>query len=290
MLSVSSAFYFEIRKILFTKTIIKSMRNYENAKIFFRTFVVSHEFIFVFFMRAETILQNQGLSEKQAKVYLACLELGSASVQKVARQAGLARSTVYELLETLRLKGFVSTFLRKHIRYFSAQEPEQIVRLAQRQVDSLKHALPQLEAVIGESRVRPTVRFYQGQEQMKIILEEVLDEAEEMLSFSSVEDLFRELGDYFYDFVKRRVAKKIPARVLALESKKARERQERGLRELRTIKILPLTHNFHGQTIIWKNKIALFSFIKDFTAIVVESKELAEMQRAMFNNLWERAG
>jgi sugar-specific transcriptional regulator TrmB len=290
MLSVFSAFYFEIRKILFTKTIIKSMRNYENAKIFFRTFVVSHEFIFVFFMRAETILQNQGLSEKQAKVYLACLELGSASVQKVARQAGLARSTVYELLETLRLKGFVSTFLRKHIRYFSAQEPEQIVRLAQRQVDSLKHALPQLEAVIGESRVRPTVRFYQGQEQMKIILEEVLDEAEEMLSFSSVEDLFRELGDYFYDFVKRRVAKKIPARVLALESKKARERQERGLRELRTIKILPLTHNFHGQTIIWKNKIALFSFIKDFTAIVVESKELAEMQRAMFNNLWERAG
>ena len=98
-------------------------------------------------------------------------EVGSASVQKIARQAGLARSTVYELLEILQLRGFVSTFMRKHIRYFSAQEPAQIVRLAQQQVDSLKQALPQLEAVIGTSRVRPTIRFYQGKEQMKIIKE-----------------------------------------------------------------------------------------------------------------------
>ena len=215
-------------------------------------------------------------------------EVGSASVQKIARQAGLARSTVYELLEILQLRGFVSTFMRKHIRYFSAQEPAQIVRLAQQQVDSLKQALPQLEAVIGTSRVRPTIRFYQGKEQMKIILEEVLDEAEEMLSFSSAEDLFRELGDYYYEFVKRRVKKKIPARVLTLESKKARERQERGPKELRTVKILSPTYNFHGQTIIWKSKIAMFSFVGDLVAVVIESKDLADMEKAMFEHLWER--
>lgn len=238
-------------------------------------------------MKMETVLQNYGLSEKQAKVYLACLELGSSSVQKIARQAGLARSTVYELLETLRLRGLVSTFMRKHIRHFSAQELVQIVKLAERQVETLKNALPQLEALIGTSRVRPTIRFYQGKEQMKVILEEVLDEAEEMLSFSSAEDLFRELGDYFYEFVKRRLEKKIPARVLLPESNKARERQERGPKELRTVKILPPTYNFHGQTIIWKSKIAMFSFVKDFTAIVIESQELAEMQRALFEYLWD---
>ncbi len=209
-------------------------------------------------------------------------------MQKIARKAGLARSTVYELLETLRVRGFVSTFMRKHTRCFSAEEPGRIVRLAQQQVDALKDVLPQLEALVGISRKRPTVRFYQGKDQMKIILEEVLDEADEMLSFSSAEDLFRELGEYFYEFVKRRVEKKIPARVLLLESKKARERQERGPKELRTVKILPIQHQFYGQTIIWKHKVALFSFAHDLVAIVIESQELADMQKAMFEHLWER--
>ncbi|PIT86455.1 MAG: hypothetical protein COU33_03055, partial [Candidatus Magasanikbacteria bacterium CG10_big_fil_rev_8_21_14_0_10_43_6] len=36
-----------------------------------------------------TILQNLGLNEKEAKVYLACLELGSATVQEVSDKAGV---------------------------------------------------------------------------------------------------------------------------------------------------------------------------------------------------------
>lgn len=37
-------------------------------------------------------LRQFGLNEKQAKVYLACLELGSASVQKIAKKAGVERT------------------------------------------------------------------------------------------------------------------------------------------------------------------------------------------------------
>ena len=32
----------------------------------------------------------------------------------------------------------------------------------------------------------------------------------------------------------------------------------------------------------------MFSFIGDFVAVVIESKELADMERAMFEHLWER--
>ena len=37
-----------------------------------------------------------------------------------------------------------------------------------------------------------------------------------------------------------------------------------------------------------KRLIKMFSFVGDLVAVVIESKELADMQKAMFENLWER--
>ena len=44
-------------------------------------------------MTLDKELQKIGLSEKEAKVYLAALELGQASVQNIARKAEVNRAT-----------------------------------------------------------------------------------------------------------------------------------------------------------------------------------------------------
>ena len=240
-------------------------------------------------MNLSKILQSYGLTEKEAKVYLACLELGSAPVQNIARKAMLSRSTVYEVLEHLLLGGFVNTFNKKKIKYFSAEDPQQIIRLAESKVNTLKDALPEMNAIVGQSRKRPTVRFYQGKEQMKMVLEEMLVEADELLSFAAPEDLFRELGDYYLDFVKRRIKQKVAVRLIATDSPRARERQKIGISELRTVKIVPNIFPYHSNKWLWKKKIAKFSFTGDLVAVVIESKELAVMERAMFEHLWTRS-
>ena len=153
----------------------------------------------------------------------------------------------------------------------------------------LKNALPQLNALAGSSRKRPSVRFYEGKDGMKLILKEVLDEANELVSFGSAQDLFVELGDYFHNFVEKRIKKKIPVRVLLRDSKKARERKNLDKVHIRQIRLLPDKYPFHGIIFIWKNKIAMFSFVNDFVAIVTESKELSDMQKAMFEHLWDLA-
>ncbi|MFH1292475.1 MAG: helix-turn-helix domain-containing protein [bacterium] len=239
-------------------------------------------------MNLNKLLQNQGLSNKQASVYLACLELGSSSVQKISQKSGLARSTVYEILAVLKRKSLVSSFKKKTVKYFTAQDPEQVMRLAQTNVDALKEAMPQFNAIFGNSQNRPTTRFYQGNQGMRMILEEILNEAKELMSFASVDDLFEELGDYFYKFVEKRIKKKIPVKVLlCVDSPKARERQKLAPMQLRQIKILSGDHQHHGLIYIWGNKIAMFSFVNDQVAVVIESKELAQVQKAMFNYLWE---
>lgn len=241
-------------------------------------------------MNLEKTLENYGLNEKEAKIYLACLELGSASVQKISQKAFIPRSTVYEILDNLQRKGFVSNFLKKKVKYFSVEAPQKVIGLTKEKLEVLEQALPQLNALYGEAKTRPTVRLYQGRDQMKIILKEILAEANELLAFAASDDLFATLGDWWPEFLRQRIKRKMPARVIMRESEKAKERQRLGPGELREVRLIPGEYQYHGMTIIWKGKIAMLSFKEDLVALVVESKELAEMQKAMFEVIWDLLG
>ncbi len=237
-------------------------------------------------MRLGSLLQKSGLTERESALYLATLELGSGSVQAIARKSGIVRSTAYEVLESLREKRFVSTYLKKRTRYYSAEDPSVIVQLTQNTLELLQSALPELNAMAGQSRKRPTTRFYEGMGGIKTILNEILDEATELLAFASVDDVFGEIED-FQTFTNSRLKKKIPVRVIARDSAKARARKEQGSGELRSMKLVPEHYIHHGLVYIWKNKVAFFAFGKDPVATLIESQGIAETHRALFNNLWD---
>ena len=239
------------------------------------------------YMNLSTILKQYGLNEKQAKIYLTCLELGSSSVQKISKKAELARSSCYEILESLKKQGLISEFKKKTIRYFSAEDPKKIITQAQEKATLLEKALPQFNAIYKKTGDQPTVRFYKGKEGMKLILDEITKEATELLSFGSVDDLWELLGDYWYTFVKKRIKNKIPARVILRDSVKARERQRLGVKELREVRIMLKDFEHHGIIFIWQNKIAMFSFENEHMALVIENKILAQSQRIMFEMIWE---
>jgi len=47
------------------------------------------------------LLQEQGMSEKEALIYLVTLELGSAPASTIARKANIKRVTTYAILRDL---------------------------------------------------------------------------------------------------------------------------------------------------------------------------------------------
>jgi len=232
-------------------------------------------------------LKDYGLSQKQAQIYLACLELGSSSVQKIGQKSNIARSTCYEVLESLKKRKLISTFKKRKVNYYSAEDPQKAIGLAREKVRVLEEALPQFRAIYGESKVMPTVRFYQGKEGMKIIFQEILDEAKkEILNYGSAQDLIEVMGSFWDYFLKERAKKKILARVILWESETAHQRKKLGQKELREVKIIPAEYKHHGQIVVWSDKVAMFSFKKDLTALVIESKEIAGAQKSAFNYIW----
>ncbi len=120
-----------------------------------------------------------------------------------------------------------------------------------------------------------------------MILEEMLSEAKEILGFSSAEDYIATLEDYLPSFLEKRLKKRIPIRSILRESPKAKGRKELGQEQLRKVRLISPSYEYHSLTAIWGNKFAMFSFKDEMMALVVESKELAQSQKVMFNLIWD---
>lgn len=233
-------------------------------------------------------LENYGLTKKQSQVYLVCLELGSASAYKIARKAGLPRSTCYEILESLREKDLVSIFHKKKTKIFNAEDPRSVITLAKEKIELLEEAIPQFAALYGNVKIKPVSRFYEGKSGIKIILDEILDDKpKEILSFGSAEDYIKSLEDYWPKFLEKRLKVRIPIRSILRESLEAEGRKKMGLQQMREVRILSSAYEHHSLIVIWRDKIAMFSFKKDEMVLVVESQEMAQAQKVMFDFMWD---
>ena len=74
----------------------------------------------------EEQLQQLGLTEGESKVYEALLSLGSSTVGPIVKKSGVAYSNIYEILNRLLEKGFVSFVTKEKTKYFQAAEPTRI--------------------------------------------------------------------------------------------------------------------------------------------------------------------
>ena len=240
-------------------------------------------------MNIENTLESYGLNEKEARIYLTCLGLRSSTVYKISKQAGLPRSTCYEILESLAQKGLVSSFQKNKVKYFTAEDPHTLVRVSEQKLEELNNALPQLLALYGTSGRKPTVRFYEGKIAVNSVLEEFVSEAKELLSISSTDEIVA-FGEDFMKYVKKRVAKRIPAKVIMNDSDTARKLQASGSSQLREVRILAGPYEHHTLTFIWNNKVATFTMQKNISVLVVESEDVSQLYKSMFNFMWHTLG
>ncbi|MEF3692293.1 MAG: helix-turn-helix domain-containing protein, partial [Candidatus Moraniibacteriota bacterium] len=111
----------------------------------------------------ETLIQI-GMNSKQAKIYLACLEIGEATIIDIARKTDIKRTTVYENIEQMEKSGFIKTTFQGKRRKFFAIGPEKLKDLLKKREDILEQAMPQLLAMTNTSSIKPKIWTYQGKE------------------------------------------------------------------------------------------------------------------------------
>jgi len=211
-------------------------------------------------------LRKLGLKAKEAGVYLAALELGYSSVQKIAQKAGVSRPTAYEVIRGLIKRGLMREVKRRGTvrgekTYFAAESPDKLLGLLRVQKKEVEEKEREFVRIISALQSKyhlagqNEIRTYEGKEGFKVLLND--------FSQSQTDEIFL-MSD------KAETLK--PWRAKLPEIKKR-------LGGLKLAQPQP-QKSFKGTLIIYDKLIYLPSAEK-FTALLIINKEIVELAKIL---------
>lgn len=251
-------------------------------------------------------LKKIGLSDNEAKVYLALLELGSSTVQKISEKAGVKRPTTYVEIEALMKMGVVTTFEKAGKKdrptktLFRAEDPEYLKNIIEREKKlavererTLGDVLPELGKLFLAAGERPRVRFFEGVEGIYTIQEELLNsKIKSVKGVTSLDSLFKTFPKHTNDYTDRRIANGIRSRLIYTSSQGAilKKNDSEALRESRYIPKEKFPYTLDGDITIFGDCVAFSVLNKSRPyGVVLESPEIANTVSIVFNIAWESA-
>ncbi len=239
----------------------------------------------------EQALIRAGLKDKQAKIYSACLELGKATVPKIAKTAGIKRTTVYGIVDELMEMGLLRFVTTGKNKIYEAKNPESLLELLELKKHSLNAALPGLKELFETHNIRPQVNFFQGPDGIKKIFADVLNSGtKKVLQIVKNKELQSQgLDIYSGDYVKKRVEKGITAFDLHPKSGGlyTKERGTTSEKLKRYVRYLPPEVFYAAMIIIYENKVAMISTEKENFGFILESKEFSSTLKTWFEFMWK---
>ena len=234
----------------------------------------------------QNIIENIGLTQKEARIYLAALEIGSNPVSKIATKAKLNRVTTYDIIEKLAKRGLVSSFTRAKVKFYSATDPELVVNDFKKKVEEMETALPVLKQMNGEAANKPKVMSYESIEAIKTIFKDALSTDGEILICSNIKETELHWPTFMMDFEKKRMEYELPLRLITINDSRGQFMREYDDEFQRTTRLIAGEANFKATRIIYGNKVAMISFAAQ-TGVLIEDVEICESQKALFETNWK---
>lgn len=240
-------------------------------------------------MSIEKKLQDLGLSKKEAKVYLALLELNQSSASEVARKAQINRATTYVILDSLAEKALVSTYDEEKTTQYVASEPETLKNLVEekqaewrKKEKAVEDLIPSLESIHSTSDEKPTIRFFDGEKALKQSADEFYGSFQKSNETIKIfysrdrieETISQELLDYFK---KVRLNKKVRSESIYSYSK-GKYNDDTGDRIKVDQSKFPISIDLE----IYGDKILISTLKEKLSAILIKNQSIADSLKALF--------
>ncbi|MBW2996837.1 hypothetical protein KY349_00685 [Candidatus Woesearchaeota archaeon] len=229
-----------------------------------------------------------GFSQKEVTVYLACLELGTATANDIANKADINRSTTYDILKAFLEKGIASKVVRKKTTHFEVGRPKKLIASLEEKKVKLQAVLTDLDAIYCATTEKPMVTVFEGKEGMKTILEDILA-TKKQTDVISTSKIFETFTFYFPRYIRQRKEAGIKARVIQEASSKTEKLKKSDATELRETRALP-DFNMNSAIFIYGEKVAILKLVeKEPLGVLVSDRSIADDQRMIFESLWSAA-
>jgi len=233
------------------------------------------------------LLLKLGLSDKEAAVYLAILELAEDTALNISEKSKVNRATTYVAIEALKKLGLVSSIERGKKTYFVAEDPSELENLLKRQLDELEHRREQLQRDMSQFRAihnrdgkRPIVRMYEGAEGLEALDRmgrDALGASPVVYSIIPVGMVERLFSNQRKSAVQSRVKERIRSKTIYTRPEPFTEEENKSaLRE--AIYLPEKALNLNGSILIfpgWGVKFFSFEEGSQF-GVLIQSKEVAQ--------------
>jgi len=243
----------------------------------------------------EKNLEEIGLNEKEAKIYLASLELGQSVVQDIAKKASVNRATTYFVIENLTKMGLISSFHKNKKQYFIAADPDRLIEIInqeknelEKRAKDLKQLMPQLRSINNKKKDRPVVRYYEGKEGIVAMVDEFLNTKNITINMAySVDNVYAVFSEEEQKkWREKRITKGIKTKVIYTNTKgKLGFEVPSSMHRKVPLNKFPITCDIS----IYNDKVRLASLKDKLSGIIIEDKEIAKSLKAVLDLAWEAA-
>ena len=234
-----------------------------------------------------------GLSENEAKIYLAALELGPSSIWQIAKKSGVKRPTCYVILEELSFKGFSSSENDGKRVIYAVISPKQLLLKEEYKHNKLRSLAPQLQSIASKAKSKPKIRTFEGMAGIAQVYAMAADEPKGSYFFiigaNMLETAYLE---HISDHIIKRNKKNILTRGIFPDNESNRlMRIERMPIEKHDNRFLPESKfNPQTQILIFGNTVAYLAHTETEPFVtIIESASLAHDEKERFELLWETA-
>lgn len=233
-----------------------------------------------------TILEEVGLSKGEISVYLSLLKLGETKVGNIIEKSGMASSAVHNSINTLIEKGLVSYIKKGKIKFYQAVPPKQILSFIEDKKKKFMGLLPELETQQKKAKEKQDAEIFEGTRGIMAMLNILIEDTrrgEEYLFFSvNVKELNEEIQEFFQMYDAKRKAKGLIVNGLAPKNLK------KLFIKRKILKIKYVDFPIPSNISICKDRIAFFSWGEKPVGYLIKSKQIAEMYKKYFKDVWNQ--
>jgi len=237
--------------------------------------------------------EQLGLTENEGKIYIALLELGGGYVSSIARRTKIQRVNCYYIIEKLTEKGLITNITKGRARFYSAEPPQVIANIMEGKTNYIKSKMPELLSITNTLAFKPKIKYFEGMEGLKKILEDTLTAKKEILGYSNLKAFGELFRDYIQNYTNEKMKRAIKTRMICPASKEAFAYKKKYYPKnipSDLVEFLFVNRKefwFEHEITIYDNKVAVISLNKEeLVGMIFESRMYAQSQTAIFNMAW----
>lgn len=241
----------------------------------------------------KSLLENLGLSKREADVYLASLRLGESAAQDIAHAAGLTRTTAASVLERLAAQGFVSVHRKAGKRLYWIEDPHVLVEHERARLAVTEELAGRLHTEYHQADKKPDAEVVDAKEaivaMMVKIIEGLPDGAEIRTIESPAAKHYQAVmsDELFHAIAKRKTAKGIRTRSLVPAGSQSAIRPG-AIQKSVEVRALPPGILFESSLWIFGASLVLFSGTHAF-AVRVNHRHMHESMASLFEHFWDQS-